>query len=78
MRESLEFETHAVNVFGVFDDVITNLENVDVALSEIHSAGQSSIVSSTLVQVGMTCSIIIFTPISWVYLCNFENTTQYF
>lgn len=41
MRESLEFEMEAANVFQVFDDVITNLENVDVALDEIHQVASS-------------------------------------
>ncbi|KAK3093094.1 hypothetical protein FSP39_010999 [Pinctada imbricata] len=50
MRESLEFETHAVNLFGLFDDVISNLENVDAALSDIHDAAQSSLMSEALVK----------------------------
>ncbi|XP_061172703.1 uncharacterized protein LOC133182022 [Saccostrea echinata] len=40
MRESLEFETYAMQIFGMFDEVIQNLENVDAALDEIEHTGK--------------------------------------
>ncbi|XP_048733939.1 uncharacterized protein LOC125650047 [Ostrea edulis] len=40
MRESFEFETYALQIFGMFDDVIENLENVDAALDEIERTGK--------------------------------------
>lgn len=40
LRESLEFETYAMQIFGLFDEVIQNLENVDAALDEIEHTGK--------------------------------------
>jgi hypothetical protein len=40
MRDSFEFETYAMQIFGLFDDVIDNLENVDAALDEIERTGK--------------------------------------
>ncbi|XP_021370616.1 uncharacterized protein LOC110461478 [Mizuhopecten yessoensis] len=49
MRESLEFETRAVDIFQMFDDVIANLESVDIGLEEIHRVAASG--SMTVVMV---------------------------
>lgn len=40
LRESLEIETYAMQIFGLFDEVIQNLENVDAALDEIEHTGK--------------------------------------
>lgn len=40
LRESFEFETYAMQIFGLFDEVIQNLENVDAALDEIEHTGK--------------------------------------
>ena len=39
MRASEEFETVAMDIYQVFDDVITDLEDVDKALRDIKNGG---------------------------------------
>lgn len=50
MRESLEFEVRAGDIFQMFDDVIVNLESVDIGLEEIHRVAASGSMTVTMVK----------------------------
>ena len=63
MRESLEFETYAMQIFGLFDEVIQNLENVDAALDEIEHTGKQLTIQLITVSV-----LFLSTNISFLFI----------
>ena len=54
MRISETFETVAMDIYQVFDDVINNLEKVDAALRDIKLASQSVPLNKRMMRVS-TC-----------------------
>ena len=42
LKESFEFENDAMNIFGLFDDVVNHLEDVDLAIKEISQVFSSN------------------------------------
>ena len=64
MRESLEFETYAMQIFGLFDEVIQNLENVDAALDEIEHTGKQltlQLITVSVLFLSTNISFLFFT-----------------